>query len=128
MGSIIREAFKYDRAKNAAGATAARGTCYVPQFNPSVRSDWVEKVMQKWTGKCHYTGLDIEIGSTASLDHCIPVSRAAVFGPSLVYSPENLVWCHKAVNTLKGEMTEDEFRWWLKNQFIPTIEALDRQA
>jgi len=128
MGSIIREAFKYDRAKNAAGATAARGTCYVPQFSLEVRAKWVEQVIGKWTGFCCYTGLPIEIGATASLDHCIPISRAGTFGPGKVYSPENLVWCHKAINVLKGDMTADEFKWWLTNELLPSVVSIDQQS
>ena len=124
MGSIIREAFKYDRRKNAAGATAARGSCYVPQFKSDVRVVWVEQVIAKWTGKCCYTGLPIEIGATASLDHSIPISRAGTFGPCKVYSPENLVWCHKAVNILKGERTADEFRAWLQSELLPSLHAV----
>lgn len=128
MASIIKEAFKYDRARAAKGATIARGSCYVPQFTPEVRNDWVEQIMAKWTGRCHYTGLPIEIGSTASLDHSLPVSRAGTFGPNRAYHPDNLVWCHKAINVLKGDMTADEFKWWLTNELLPSVVSIDQQS
>jgi 5-methylcytosine-specific restriction endonuclease McrA len=115
MDSLIREKFKFDRKRNRNGATKARGTCYVDQFAQSVRRTWIDQIIAKWTGKCHYTGLEIEIGSTAGIDHMLPVSRACVFGPSKVYHPDNLVWCHKSINLLKGDRTADEFAYWLQN-------------
>jgi 5-methylcytosine-specific restriction endonuclease McrA len=115
MDSLIRENFKFDRKRNRNGATKARGTCYVDQFAQSVRRTWIDQIIAKWTGKCHYTGLEIEIGSTAGIDHMLPVSRACVFGPSKVYHPDNLVWCHKSINLLKGDRTADEFAYWLQN-------------
>ncbi len=124
MGSLIREAMKYDRAKAASGSTKARGTCYVAQFSQEIRKDWVEQVIGRWNGLCSYTGLAIEIGSTASLDHVLPISRAAVFGPSKVYHPDNLVWCHKSINILKGDMTAEEFKLWLTNELVPSVAGL----
>ncbi len=115
MVSLIRENFKFDRKRNRNGATKARGTCYVDQFEQSVRRIWIDQIIAKWTGKCHYTGLEIEIGSTAGIDHMLPVSRACVFGPTKVYHPDNLVWCHKSINLLKGDRTADEFAYWLQN-------------
>ncbi len=123
MHSVIRENFKFDRKRNRNGATKARGTCYVEQFAPSVRRSWIDQIVSKWTGKCHYTGLQIEIGATAGLDHMIPVSRAAVFGPSNVFHPDNLVWCHKSINLLKGDRTADEFAYWLRNDLPAAIAA-----
>lgn len=114
MRSIVRESFKFDRRRKMPGSTAARGSCYVDQFSPDVRKNWTNQVIAKWTGLCFYTGLPIEIGSTAGLDHKLPVARATVFGPSRVFHPDNLVWVHKSVNILKGEMTADEFAMWLR--------------
>lgn len=114
MRSIIRESFKFDRRRKMPESSMARGSCYVDQFVSSVRRDWENQIIKKWTGFCFYTGLLIEIGSTAGLDHKLPVSRATVFGPSKVFHPDNLVWAHKSVNILKGEMTADEFALWLR--------------
>jgi 5-methylcytosine-specific restriction endonuclease McrA len=124
MESLIREGFKFDRKRNRNGATKARGTCYVQQFGPDVRRLWIDQIVAKWTGKCHYTGIDIEIGATAGLDHMLPVSRASVFGPSKVYCPDNLVWCHKSINILKGDKTADEFAWWLRHELPAAIETV----
>jgi 5-methylcytosine-specific restriction endonuclease McrA len=121
MASLVKEAFKYDRTRSRQGSTQARGSCYVSQFSPEVRKAWVERVIAKWTGRCSYSGLSIEMGSTASLDHQLPVSRAAAFGPSKVYHPDNLVWCHKDINVLKGDRTADEFVWWLKHELVPSV-------
>jgi hypothetical protein len=122
MRVIIRESFKYDRRRKMPGSTAARGSCYVDQFSASVRKTWTEQILQKWTGRCYYTGLLIEVGSTAGLDHKLPVSRAASFGPTKVFHPDNLVWVHKSVNILKGDMTADEFAVWLR-QDLPAALA-----
>jgi 5-methylcytosine-specific restriction endonuclease McrA len=110
MHSVIRENFKFDRKRNRNGATKARGTCYVEQFAPAVRRSWIDQIVTKWTGKCH-------------LDHMLPVSRASVFGPSKVYHPDNLVWCHKSINLLKGDRTADEFAHWLRHDLPAAIAA-----
>lgn len=115
MDKQIYESFKFDRARKLKGVTQARSTCYVDQFAPELRRAWVESIKARWTGYCFYSGLPIEIGSTAGLDHMLPVSRASVFGPSRVFHPENLVWTDKKINVLKGEMTADEFYVWLRN-------------
>lgn len=125
ISSLVREAFKFDRGATSPEAravsrarTANRGTCYVDQFYEAIRQEWINKIKGKYNGKCAYTGIPIEVGSTASIDHSIPVCRAHVFGPSKVWHPDNLVWCHKSVNYMKGQMTGDEFREWLKQEFV----------
>lgn len=124
MASIIKESFKYDRRRAAKGSTQARGTCYVHYFSPERRPLWVDQVISKWTGRCFYTGLEIEVGATAGLDHMIPVSRADTFGPAKVYHPDNLVWCHKSINILKGDKTADEFTWWLRHELPAAIASV----
>lgn len=123
MASLIKEAFKYDRKRATRGSAKARGSCYVEQFSLGIRREWVSQIKEKWTGKCFYTGLDIEIGSTAGLDHMIPVSRASVFGPSRVFHPDNLVWCNRGINILKGDRTADEFLWWLRNELPVAMQS-----
>jgi hypothetical protein len=117
----IHEAFKFDRARKLENITQLRGTCYVDQFRPAVRREWVNQIKNKWTGYCYYSGLPIEIGSTAGLDHMLPVSRAAAFGPAKVYHPDNLAWVDKRINRLKGDMTADEFYVWLRVDFPAAI-------
>lgn len=124
MKIIVRESFKFDRRRKMPGSTAARGTCYVDQFLTTVRRSWTEQVISKWTGKCYYTGLAIEIGSTAGLDHKLPVSRATSFGPDRVFHPDNLVWAHKSVNILKGDMTAEEFAVWLRHDLPAALESV----
>ena len=124
MKAIIKEGFKFDRRRKMRGSTQARGTCYVEQFQPSVRAEWINKIMVKWTGICHYTGIPIEIGATASLDHKLPVSRVHIFGPDKIFHPENLVWCHKSVNILKGDKTASEFSYWLRHEFQDALASV----
>jgi len=126
MASIIRENFKFDRKRSRTNATKARGTCYVEQFAPNIRRLWIDQIIAKWSGMCYYTGLQIEIGSTAGLDHMLPVSRASIFGPNKVYNPNNMVWCHKSINVLKADRTPDEFAYWLHND-LPAAMAMAKR-
>jgi len=127
MDSIIRESFKFDRRRLIPGATAIRKTCYVDQFKPKLRKEWLQIIKGKFNNKCFYTGLSIEIGSTAGLDHVIPVSRAAIFGPSRVFHPDNLVWCHDSINKLKGDKTGHEFAIWLRHDLPKALATLEFQ-
>lgn len=129
MKAIIKGAFKFQRGRANKEATAARGGCYVDQFRPNIRSQWCNEILSRYNGKCFYTGIDISVGSTAGLDHMIPVSRVLTYGPAKVFCPENLVWCHKSINLLKGEMTAGEFMAWLDSDFIPLLQmAVARQS
>jgi hypothetical protein len=127
MDSVIQEAFKFDRRRKMPGSTAKRGSCYVDQFCIAVRKQWRDDIKNKWTGKCFYTGLQIEIGATAGLDHMLPVSRASAFGPAKVFHPDNLVWCHSSVNILKGDMTADEFYVWLRHDLPMAIASMSSE-
>jgi hypothetical protein len=127
MSRIIGESFKFDRKRKMKGLTELRGTCYVDQFGQANRKKWIEAVKAKWTGFCYYSGLPIEIGSTAGLDHMLPVSRAAVFGPSKVFHPDNLVWTDRRINMLKSDMTADEFHFWLRNDLPAALSLVDQR-
>lgn len=126
MNRLISEAFKFDRQRKFEGMTERRGTCYVDQFSKHTRKHWIEIVKAKWTGKCFYSGLLIEIGSTAGLDHMLPVSRVASFGPLKVFHPDNLVWTAKGINRLKGDMTADEFHVWLRQDLPAALATVDQ--
>lgn len=125
MDRLIAEAFKQDRRGKMPGSTRERGTCYVDQFRPSVRRKWLDEVKSKWNGACFYSGLPIEVGSTAGLDHMLPYSRAHVFGPGKVFHPDNLVWVDKRINILKGAMTAHEFFAWLRVDLPKAITSAD---
>ena len=60
-------------------------------------------VMQKY--KCKYTGIIIQPGINASLDHVKPISAH----PELKSDIDNLVWCHITVNEMKRNIEVDEF-------------------
>jgi len=116
MKQIVKESFKYDRKRKRLGSTRVRSSCYVDGYSRQK----VSEICAKFNGKCFYTGLPIEIGSTAGLDHAIPVSRARSWGEAAIYSADNLVWAHKAINYMKGDRTSDEFIQWLKDK-LPDI-------
>lgn len=122
MKAIIKEAFKFDRKRQMLGSTNARGSCYVAQYHPSVRKKWTTEIVGKWDGRCFYTGLQVEIGSTAGLNFKLPASRADEFGPSAVFHPDNLVWCHQGIALLKGNMTATKFKSWLDAEFLPLLQ------
>lgn len=52
---------------------------------------------------CHYSGLKITPGFSASIDHRIPQSKGGTHDLS------NLVWCHMQINRLKLDLSEKEF-------------------
>lgn len=126
MEQIIRESFKFDRKRSLKGSTQHRGSCYVEQFNLKNRKQWIEQIKSKWNNHCFYSGLPIEIGSTAGLNFMLPVFRAHVFGPDRVFHPDNLVWVDKRINLLKANMTADEFYIWLRKDLPAAIATTDK--
>lgn len=72
-----------------------------------VSKEYLWELFQKQDGKCYYTGDDILLGvrnqpggKTASLDR-IDSSKG--------YTEGNLVWCHKNVNIMKMDKSEEQF-------------------
>lgn len=54
---------------------------------------------------CAYTGTPLELGVNASLDHILPSSRF----PHLRSEPSNTHWVDASINSMKYNMTHDEF-------------------
>lgn len=52
---------------------------------------------------CHYSGLKIVPGFSASVDHRIAQSKGGT------HELSNLVWCHSQINRMKGSLSEKEF-------------------
>lgn len=52
---------------------------------------------------CHYSGLKITPGFSASIDHRVPRAKGGSHDLS------NLVWCHTQINKLKKDYSEKEF-------------------
>lgn len=77
-------------------------------YNPN----WPQQIMDKFNGRCHYTGAAIEIGGeeTASVVLDIPRKLAPIYGEAKVIHPDNLVWCHRAVKRFKGQLTGADFK------------------
>ncbi len=82
--------------------------CYLKEYSErhfKTRKLWEKlgEMLEAQKSTCAYTGLPIELGKTASLDHKIPPKR----GGSI--SIENTHWVHMSINTMKHEMLHDEF-------------------
>lgn len=123
MEAMVKQAFMHPAFRR--GGSSRRGLskhyengCFVDSYS----TEHVRAVCDRFDGRCFYSGLPIDIGSTAGLDHNIPVSRVSAWGEAVVYAPENLVWCHQGMNYLKRDMTGDEFRQWLRVN-LPAILA-----
>jgi CRISPR/Cas system Type II protein with McrA/HNH and RuvC-like nuclease domain len=54
-------------------------------------------------GKCVYTGMQLTLGTNTSLDHRIPRTKGGT------NDIDNLQWVHKSINTMKSDLSEEEF-------------------
>lgn len=85
-------------------------TCYLKRqsrviFLTSHRWKELLAIFDTQGGKCSYTGKALVFGHNASIDHIQPVSRF----PELKTDISNLEWVTDRVNTMKRDMTRDEF-------------------
>ena len=62
-------------------------------------------MLQKQSYRCPYSGLPLEVGGNASIDHIIAKSVR----PDLRYEPSNLQWVDVDVNRMKSDKTHEEF-------------------
>ena len=65
----------------------------------------LENMLQKQSYRCPYSGLPLEVGGNASIDHIIAKSVR----PDLRYEPSNLQWVDVDVNRMKSDKTHEEF-------------------
>lgn len=63
----------------------------------------LEKKFNEQKGCCYYSGLPLELGVTASLDHTVSKFKG---GTSEL---ANLRWVHRAINAFKHTHSEEEF-------------------
>lgn len=70
-----------------------------------ILSEKLENKLQEQNKKCYYTGLPIDLGKNASLDHIFPSSTH----PEKRADIENLVWVDKRINYLKSSMQPKMF-------------------
>lgn len=75
-----------------------------------VDAEYLNNVWIKQAGRCAYSGVKLEIGTTkiettASLDR---------IDPSIGYVEGNVQFVHKKINTMKWDMTNYEFLSWIK--------------
>lgn len=61
--------------------------------------------LKKQDFKCAYTGIHLQLGVNASIDHILPKSRF----PKLRTNVDNLHWVSMVVNRAKNLLTQDEF-------------------
>lgn len=65
--------------------------------------DTLEAIWHEQRGCCAITGAQLVPGVNASLDHILPVNRGGAGDKT------NLRFVHRAVNFMKGDMTDEEF-------------------
>jgi len=99
----IQNYFKHKR-----GPALIHGSCFVEGYE----TEWIQIVLDKFNGRCFYTGAVIEIGGeeTATVTLDIPRKLVTVYGEAKVIHHKNLVWCHRAVKRFKGQLTGDDFK------------------
>jgi hypothetical protein len=83
--------------------------CYgIRRADQRLRSSYsVEDLIALWKrqdGKCALTGIALVPGSTAALDHIVPVAKD---GLSVI---SNLRFIHWSLNKMKWDMTDEQFR------------------
>jgi CRISPR/Cas system Type II protein with McrA/HNH and RuvC-like nuclease domain len=66
-------------------------------------ADMIISLLEKQNHICIYTGEKLIPGINASIDHIVPVSRG---GENKI---ENLQWVTKRINTIKNDLTHQEF-------------------
>jgi len=106
---------KEDKTCPLCGAERYKGSNYC-------RVHWVEKIAERYKIKgtyrdillnklidsgfrCFYTKREIVPGVNASIDHMTPTSCDG----ERVDDIDNLVWCDKRINSMKGNYTADDF-------------------
>jgi hypothetical protein len=71
------------------------------------RKHWevLQRIWESQYGRCAYSGIALELGSTASIDHKDSLHKRA----DLRHKAANLQWVSKEVNRVKHVMSEGEF-------------------
>lgn len=85
-------------------------TCYFKQvaiMSMYKYSLWpaLKVLWEQQKGHCAYTGVPLQLGVDAALDHKYPCNRF----PELRADLSNVQWVHKAVNDMKHTFTHEEF-------------------
>lgn len=72
------------------------------------RREWIalRDLWKRQRGRCFYSGVRLTLGKNAVLDHVIPRKRGGRA------TPQNLVWAHETVNSMKGALRPGELRAW----------------
>ncbi|HEY9662924.1 MAG TPA: hypothetical protein V6C65_31150 [Allocoleopsis sp.] len=84
--------------------------CYLKnaaRVNLGSRKRWreLQRLLDTQRWKCPYTQVKLVLGKNASLDHKLPKSRY----PDQRYAIQNLEWVEQRINTMKNNMTKQEF-------------------
>lgn len=66
-------------------------------------ADALDSLLNKQNFTCPYTGIKIDVGNNASIDHIIPRSKG---GSDTI---DNLQWVHFGINLLKADMDQNVF-------------------
>jgi 5-methylcytosine-specific restriction endonuclease McrA len=83
----------------------------------------VHSLMHQFNGRCTYCMTVVHVGTVtepwhATIDHVIPKARK---GPDTV---ANRVLCCMRCNSVKGDMTGDEFRYFMRTKMLPSSYVL----
>jgi 5-methylcytosine-specific restriction endonuclease McrA len=75
------------------------------RFNLRSGRQWkeLETLFETQNGKCAVTGIPLELGSTASVDHIIPRCKG---GPEDI---TNVRFVHLWINVMKKDLPEEDF-------------------
>lgn len=96
-----------DRPTSICHICALKG---VAQKQLGDRALWIklEEMLNRQDSRCALTGLPIEAGRGASLDHIIPTARGGTDDLS------NLRFVHLVVNRMKSSLLDEEFLAWIE--------------
>lgn len=65
----------------------------------------LREILERQGYRCAYTGVPIDLGAGASVDHV----HAQSTHPEHRHSPENIRWVHREVNTAKNNLSLSDF-------------------
>ena len=82
-----------------------------------LESNTLYELYEKQNGKCYYTGIDITHNLGCSDYDSISVERLE---PSMGYTKNNVVLAAFNINSLKGMMSENQFKLFL-DRIIPNL-------
>jgi len=96
---------------------------HIAKVRTGAYKNWlaIKELLQRQNYRCAYTGTELIIGDNASLDHITPCVKG---GDNSI---TNLQWIDRRVNTIKYDMTHQEFILYLKSRITLYQLIIERQ-